>query len=356
MSRKMKTWKYGLLALLGSLVLSVSLLAQGATRALPTPKIRGFDVEQLDQLAPGNELKFTLYGTPGGVASASVAGTNSRFILDEVEVGVYEGSYTIKRKDHLSPNSKVTTNLRIGNKVASAVLDEPLSGEEHRPPPATGLNPKIDSSDVHPVNSLNAGNELQFTLVGTPGGVASARIAGVQGRVSLEEVRRGTYQGSYPISRRDAVDPYAAVTGNLRLGNQAASMTLSQPLLSAEQDRRRAHARVCSNCAVVENTRAVQVQGDGSYLGLIGGGLVGALVGSQVGHGKGTTLAEVAGAAGGAYAGRQIEKNVRQTTQYEVIVRLQDGGTQAFTYPNDPHFRNGEKVRIENGTLVLDRG
>lgn len=339
-----------------SALLSVAAMeaAQSATRTVATPKIRGFDVEQVDQLAPGNELNFTLYGTPGGVATASIAGTNTRFALSEVEVGVYEGSYTIRKKDRLAPDSRVTANLRIGNKVASNILDERLSTEAMSSA-NTGLTPKIDSFDVRASRDLRPGSELHFILKGTPDAKASVRIAGIKGRIDLDETRRGVYEGSYPITRRDAVDPYAAVTGNLRVGNNAVSSTLSQPLVDASASNRPAQRARCPNCAVVESTRVIQVNGEGGYLGLIGGGVAGALVGSQIGQGKGTTLAEIAGAAGGAYAGRQIEKNVRKTNQYEVLVRLEDGGTQTFTYQNDPRFRNGEKVRIENGTLVLDR-
>ncbi len=351
--------RYGVVfTLLGVLLMFFAVEAQSATRTSVTPRIRGFDVEQVDQLTPGTELNFTLYGTPGGTATASIAGTNTRFVLPEVEVGVYEGSYTVRKKDKLSPDSRVTTNLRVGNRVATAVLDERLSTEPINTAHSNdGITPKINSFDVRPSNDLNPGSNLHFVLTGTPGAAASVRIAGINGRISLDEVRRGVYEGSYPISRRDTIDPYAAVTGNLRLGNHAVSTTLSQPLLSGEaQTRPVARAnRNCSNCGVVEGTRVVQVAGEGGYLGLIGGGLAGALVGSQIGSGKGTTLAEIAGAAGGAYAGRQIEKNVRKTNQYEVLVRLQDGGSQTFTYQSDPRFRKGERVRIENGTLVLDR-
>lgn len=43
--------------------------------------------------------------------------------------------------------------------------------------------------------------------------------------------------------------------------------------------------------------------------GAVVGGLVGALAGNQVGGGKGKTLATIGGAAAGAYAGHEIQKN-----------------------------------------------
>ena len=96
----------------------------------------------------------------------------------------------------------------------------------------------------------------------------------------------------------------------------------------------------------------VQHKGDGSYIGMVGGGVVGALLGSQVGHGKGTTIAEVAGAAGGAFAGNEIEKRMKTTKHYEVVVRLANGGSQTVSYTTQPALGVGSRVRVENGALV----
>jgi uncharacterized protein YcfJ len=43
--------------------------------------------------------------------------------------------------------------------------------------------------------------------------------------------------------------------------------------------------------------------------GMAIGGVAGGLLGNQVGGGKGKTIATVAGAAGGAYAGKKIQEN-----------------------------------------------
>ncbi|WP_114239010.1 glycine zipper 2TM domain-containing protein [Dyella sp. C9] len=43
--------------------------------------------------------------------------------------------------------------------------------------------------------------------------------------------------------------------------------------------------------------------------GLAVGGVAGGLLGNQIGSGKGRTLATVAGAAGGAYAGKKVQEN-----------------------------------------------
>jgi uncharacterized protein YcfJ len=43
--------------------------------------------------------------------------------------------------------------------------------------------------------------------------------------------------------------------------------------------------------------------------GMAIGGVAGGLLGNQVGGGKGKTIATVAGAAGGAYAGKKVQEN-----------------------------------------------
>jgi outer membrane lipoprotein SlyB len=108
----------------------------------------------------------------------------------------------------------------------------------------------------------------------------------------------------------------------------------------------------CVNCGVVESVHAVQQNGQGGAVGMVGGGVAGALVGSQIGHGTGKTVAEVAGAAGGAFLGNEIQKKVTATTHYDVAVRMESGSTQTVSYPTQPAFAVGSRVRVENGTLV----
>jgi len=115
-----------------------------------------------------------------------------------------------------------------------------------------------------------------------------------------------------------------------------------------------APAPVCGNCGVVDNIREITQPGEGSGLGAVAGGVVGAILGHQIGGGTGKKIATVAGAAGGAYAGHQIEKSQRKTTRYEVIVRMNDGSSRSVMMDMIPGWQVGEHVRIENGTLVRD--
>lgn len=110
--------------------------------------------------------------------------------------------------------------------------------------------------------------------------------------------------------------------------------------------------RICADCGVVESVKAIEHEGQGSGLGVVAGGVVGALLGNQVGNGNGRAVATIAGAAGGAYAGNAIEKNAKKTHSYEITVRMEDGKYRTFTRTQDPGLMEGDKVKVEGDTLV----
>lgn len=287
-----------------------------------------------------------------------INGAQRNLTLNEVEPGQYAGTYTISSRDRITSSSGVTGNLRVGNQVVSSVLTESLvvGVGRHTPNQAPGPAPRISRFEVQPSSDLSGGSELSFTLNGTPGGKADVSIAGSNGRFFLPEVRSGEYAGTYTVRRADRIASNSVVKANLQVGQRVTSVTLGKPLMLATTPAPVAREqRYCSSCGVVEAINVVEVKGDGSYLGTIGGGVVGALLGSQVGGGNGRTAAEIAGALGGAYAGREVEKNVRKNAHYEVLVRLQNGGTQTVSFPAEPGFRVGEKVRITDGTLARDQ-
>ncbi len=339
-------------------VLPLSFVADGALaqqKSIAAPRIDGFDVEPARQLVPGNELPFTLYGSPGGKATVRIDGAATSIALDEVDAGVYEGSYTIKSRDKITPTSGATANLRLGNRVASAVLDEPLlAGAQAAPAAAAQAVPRIDRFSIDPGNRMVAGEDLIFTVNGTAGGDASVRIAGIKGKIDLPEVSPGLYEGGYIIKSRDRIAPDAKTTANLRVGNLTTTATLGQSLAAGPGfvPRPRAAPQACANCGVIEAVNEVETEGKGGYLGMIGGAVAGGLLGSQIGSGRGTTVAQIAGAAGGALAGNEIQKRVSKTKHYEVLVRLENGGTQTVSYATPPGLRVGDRVRVENGTLV----
>ncbi len=341
---------------------TTALAQQPIQQRYVSPTISGLDVQQVERLSPGSEMVFTLYGTPGADARINIEGINGQYLLPEVEPDVYVGAYTIRSYDRISASSMVTANLRLGNEVATAVLDESLlAGAPWRTQSGSvpsGLAPRIESFTVAPISRIEPGSELFFALAGTPGGKASVRVNGMEGKVFLDETTAGNYQGSYTVKSRDRITPNSRVAANLRAGNRETESVLRELLVGTSAVSPGSLAalpvRVCANCGTVEAVNTIQVKGDGSYIGLIGGGIAGAVLGSQIGDGRGRTAAQVLGAAGGALAGREIERNVKKNTHYEVVTRLESGGTQTVTYATPPPFKMGDRVRIEGNVLVAN--
>lgn len=106
---------------------------------------------------------------------------------------------------------------------------------------------------------------------------------------------------------------------------------------------------VCKNCGVVESVQPIKVKGEGTGVGAVAGGVLGGVLGHQVGGGSGKTAMTVLGAAGGAYAGHQVEKNMKSTTVYSVKLRMDDGSVQTLQQSVAPAI--GAKVRVEGNAL-----
>jgi outer membrane lipoprotein SlyB len=147
----------------------------------------------------------------------------------------------------------------------------------------------------------------------------------------------------------------AALTGVLPL----ASSRSGDPSVSVPKDRTapapRAQAVRCPTCGVIEAIRAVEVQGEASGVGAVAGGVAGAVIGNQFGRGDGRAVMTIAGAAGGAYAGNAIERNMKKHTAWRVTVRLDDGTLRTLSQSAQPPFAVGDRVRIVNGS-ALERG
>ena len=102
---------------------------------------------------------------------------------------------------------------------------------------------------------------------------------------------------------------------------------------------------VCNNCGTVTAVTPVQVQSQQTNpVGVIAGGLIGGILGNQVGGGDGRKLATVAGAIGGGIAGNEIAKRVDAQTVYNVQVRLDNGQVQTLQLKVAPPV--GQRVQI----------
>ncbi|MFA5915031.1 MAG: glycine zipper 2TM domain-containing protein [Burkholderiales bacterium] len=113
-----------------------------------------------------------------------------------------------------------------------------------------------------------------------------------------------------------------------------------------------AYANTCASCGTVASIHTVALKGDASGLGAVAGGLTGAVVGNQMGRGNGNTAMTILGAAGGAFAGNEIEKNVKKHYSYRVTVHMDDGSFRTVSQPNAPAVTVGERVRVVDGAVV----
>lgn len=107
----------------------------------------------------------------------------------------------------------------------------------------------------------------------------------------------------------------------------------------------------CAECGVIESVREINIKGEGSGLGAVGGAVVGGVLGNQVGGGRGKDVMTVVGAVGGAVAGHEVEKQVKATRSYAVTVRFNDGSSRVINEANAPGWRVGDKVKVINGAI-----
>ena len=125
--------------------------------------------------------------------------------------------------------------------------------------------------------------------------------------------------------------------------------------LAAAPVAAQAPAPVCPDCGVVQEVREVEIKGEGTGVGAVVGGVTGAVIGRQFGSGSGRDIMTIAGAAGGAVAGHQVEKHLRSGKRWDVHVRMADGTTRIVAEDRTPSWRPGDRVRIVDGKLEPDR-
>jgi outer membrane lipoprotein SlyB len=351
--------RFSAVALACALVAGTPFLAEPAqaqqrsSQAAAALRVTGFDVEQVDRVEPGAELNFTVWGTPGAAVVLQIDGSRRQLRLDETTAGRYQGSYVVSRADRIGPESRVHVNLRRNNRVATATLGEALQVGWALPGEAA-LVPEIQSVGVAREPGHGRSEALRYTVRGTPGGQASVQLQGSQAtNVVLDEVRPGEYAGTYVLPQGAWVDTQQPLVAQLRIGSRTTRSSLADAYAGVDLRARRAenYTYGCADCASVLAVNEVVVDGDGRVLGTVAGGVLGAVVGSQFGKGDGRKAAGVAGAVGGALLGREIQKRHNQRTQYEVVVRTNDGQQRSVVYNEPPGFRVGDTVRVVGETL-----
>jgi len=109
---------------------------------------------------------------------------------------------------------------------------------------------------------------------------------------------------------------------------------------------------ICNDCGRVTAVRVIEKEGETGAGGIIAGGVVGALLGNQVGRGRGRDVATLAGAAGGAYAGNKIEGKMKASKTWAVSVRFDNGGERIFNFDSDPGLMTGDSVKASGSSII----
>jgi uncharacterized protein YcfJ len=141
--------------------------------------------------------------------------------------------------------------------------------------------------------------------------------------------------------RRDAKAAYDTALASARERVAAASPAQAPAVAPA-----------CADCGRVSGIIFKEEAGKSSPVGMIAGGVGGALLGSQVGAGTGKTLATIGGAAAGAYAGKKIEEKVKTHKVWTVSVDYPNNIKKSFDFEKDPGFKVGDPVRNSGNSIV----
>ncbi|SAK71295.1 17 kDa surface antigen [Caballeronia temeraria] len=205
----------------------------------------------------------------------------------------------------------------------------------------TGLFPKASSNSAQ-------NPQTQTAAVAQQPVVDSAAPSPAQQQQAAAEQRAAEQQQA--AQQQAAAQQAAAQQAAQQQAQQAPAQP--QPAQPSYAQQPPQHPAYCSTCGTVESISAIKHEGHGTGIGAVGGAVAGGVVGNQFGRGGGRTAMTLLGALGGGLAGNSVEKHIRSETDYSVHVRMENGKTRTFTYKNAPPFQQGERVHIQNGTLV----
>jgi outer membrane lipoprotein SlyB len=107
----------------------------------------------------------------------------------------------------------------------------------------------------------------------------------------------------------------------------------------------------CRNCGTVRSIEQLDKSGQASGAGAVIGAVIGGVVGHQFGGGHGQDAATAAGAVGGAAAGHQVEKSQKTGTYYQVLVKMDEGGTRTVNVNDPGTLAVGSRVRVSGRNL-----
>lgn len=199
------------------------------------------------------------------------------------------------------------------------------------------------SGRIHPLMAAAAAAVILVSLVG---------VAAITGLLPNSKANQSAETSTTAMAPTQSL-----ASENTQRNNQSEPVRHSNPAKHAQRpaadNYQQQAAASCNNCGRVESVKTIQSAARPSGVGVGVGAVLGGLLGNQVGGGNGRTLATVAGAVGGGYAGNEVEKRSGGgTTSYQVRVRMDDGELQTFPTDSPDGWRAGDEVRVVNGALT----
>ncbi|WP_343583945.1 glycine zipper 2TM domain-containing protein [Herbaspirillum sp.] len=208
--------------------------------------------------------------------------------------------------------------------------------------------PVIKQASSNRLHPLVAGAAVAVILVSLIGVAAMTGLIPNSNSTNSPRQQAALAQQAQQAEQQQQQQAQASAQQQARQAQQAAPAR--QAVRAAAPGQAAPAPAICNSCGEVVAVRAIQHTPSTSGVGIAGGAIVGGLLGNQIGGGTGRTLATVAGAVGGGYAGNEVEKRARTTTSYEVDVRMENGKTRSFPQTAD-NWRVGDQVRVVNGHL-----
>ncbi len=204
-------------------------------------------------------------------------------------------------------------------------MDATTIGTPERPTEAWPARPKL----LYPALVIAAISVTLFSLLG---------IAALTG------VMPSAHSNPQTASVANSVPNTAA-----KVSASGKSSPTSAPAATAKP---RIAAASCADCGTVQSVTSVERPAKTSGVGAVAGGLTGAVLGNQVGHGSGRAVMTIAGGAGGAYLGNKIEENTSRTTAYKIVVRMEDGSQRTIHQAEPPNVVIGGPVQVVGNSVV----
>jgi outer membrane lipoprotein SlyB len=101
----------------------------------------------------------------------------------------------------------------------------------------------------------------------------------------------------------------------------------------------------------VVSTRVVEIEGEASVLGRIGGAAIGFAIGAgnSPWYGNPRRIETAVGAVGGSVAGEAIERRIKTEDGFEIVVLLDHSETIAVVQAGDVAFSPGQRVQVLMG-------